>query len=77
MTVKLTRVDTGFIDGAPALRAWDDDRTEYTYRLSPSETAALVKHFAGYLGAYFASDWNRSTESWKANPHIYNTQDVG
>lgn len=77
MAEKLWKVDTGFVDGAPAIRVWTDDRIEHVYRMSPSECAALLKSLAGYLHALFRPVHDRTAESWTANPHIYETQDVG
>lgn len=77
MPEQLARIDTGFVNGAPAIRVWTSDRTEHVYRMSPSECAHLLKQLAGYLGAMFRPNHDRTAESWTVNPHIYDTQDVG
>jgi hypothetical protein len=57
-------------DGAPTLALQHDDTTWTVHRLTPSETAALVKRLAGYLAALHQPTHDRTHDTYAANPDL-------
>lgn len=63
-----------YFDGAPTLALQADDRTWLVHPMTPSETAALVRHLAGYLAALHAPTHDRTDETIDANPDLEHLQ---
>ena len=75
-TVQARRADL-YYDGAPTLALQHDEHTWTVHRLTPSETAHLVKRLAGYLTVLHAPTHDRTDETYDANPDLAPTDDDG